>query len=511
MKEFKAKRLTKGLPPSRRVEIKKEEPSQKNSAHAEAGKPTWKKMGLRFVQKHFIWASIIIVALVGITKASYNIATLAENISVKEVVLSIFSEKIVTDEDNHTNILLLGQGGANHAGGTLTDTIIVVSLDHDNHLTSMLSIPRDLYIETEELYGGNRINSLVELYAEKLVYENGLSEETAYNQGYELLRDTVSEILDIPIHYYAVIDFYGFVDIVDAIGGVDVNVENDIYDPLYPADDGSINYQTFVMEAGPQHLDGATALKYVRSRETTSDFDRAARQQQVLHALKEKALSLGVLTSPGKLKDIYDAVDQNFQTDLQWDEMVYLAKISEKFDTSNLRTWVINDNPLDVGGFLYTPERELYGGASVLLPYVSDYSDIQTFADLVLKHPEVHAEKLKFQVLNGTKTNGVATETLYYLLRFGFDVVRYGNAPNRETLISRTIPVTALLQGQTGENIPESAEVDYLMETFIPVGFQLTELPAEYSPTEWETDADVILELGQDYVDWMQENQKHFY
>lgn len=505
MTDFKTKRIQKGLPPSKRpqkVEKPPKEPRERSR---------FERVVTGFVTKHFIWTAIIVVAMVGMAKATYNIVTLAEEISVKEIVLSVFSEKIQTDKENHTNILLLGTGGANHSGGTLTDTMIVASIDHDNDWVSMLSIPRDLWVETEELYGGNRINSIVELVAEQEMYNNNLSEEAAYQKGYEVLQKAVSEIMGIPIQYYAQVDFSGFVEIVDAIDGVDVVVENAIYDTSYPADNGSIDYQTFSIDEGPQHLDGATTLKYVRSRKSTSDFDRAARQQIVLQAIKEKALSLGVLTSPSKIKDIYDAIDSNFESNLKWDELVYLAKISSKFSSDNVSTWVLNDNPLSTGGFLYPAERVLETDPFLLLPYQDDFSDIKKFANLVLIHPEVHANPLTYQILNGTKNNGVATETLYYLYRFGFEVIRYGNAPNRETLMTRLIPVTALLSGQTLEDVNKHAELTNLLSDFIPTGFILGEVPPEYSPTEWETEADVIIELGQDYVDWMDLNRQYFY
>jgi polyisoprenyl-teichoic acid--peptidoglycan teichoic acid transferase len=502
--EFKKKRIRKGPAPSARpkkIKVIKEKRPKTNRPNPLA----------RFVKGHYVWASIIVVVLVAMGKMAWNIATLAEEFSIKEVVLSAFSEKIKTDEDNHTNILLLGTGTETHDGANLTDTIIVASIDHDTNWVSMLSIPRDLYIEIDELYGGNRINSIFELYAEQEIYTNDTDEDLAYEMSYELLTNTVSEVLDIPIHYYARINFNGFVDVVDAIGGVDVEVETDIYDPYYPAEDGTINYQVFSIQSGLQHLDGATALKYVRSRKTTSDFDRAARQQQTIQAIKDKALSLGVLANPNRLKNIYDAVDKNFDTNMAWDEMAYVAKISDKFTSDKMASWVLNDNPLTTGGFLYTPEREYYGGNFVLLPYVEDYSDIQKFADLVLMHPEVHGTSLTYQVTNGTTSNGIATETLYYLGRFGFDIVRYGNAANRDLVVSRLIPVSALMSGQPAENATTQTQLSYLMEEFIPVGFATPEVPAEYLPAEWTTEADVILELGADYVDWMNLNLQHFY
>lgn len=511
MNNFQTKRIKKGPAPSKRQVIKEQKTQKREEIKAAIREIPIISALLDFSKKHFIWATIIIILLISFSKIAFNIVTLAEGFSIKEIFLSAFSERIKVDTENHTNILLLGTGNKNHDGANLTDTIMVASLDHDLHTVSMLSIPRDLYIEVEGLYGGNRINSIWELWAENDIYQNGTPEEEAYKNSANVFTNTIADILGIPIHYYARIDFNGFQDIVDAIGGIDVYINQDIYDPYYPAEDGTINYQTFAISAGNQHLDGETALKYVRSRKTTSDFDRSSRQQQVLSAIKDKALSLGVLANPNKLKNIFTAVNDNFDSNLEWDEMVYLAKIADKFDSSNISSWVISDNPLTAGGFLYTPEREFYGGAFVLIPFVSDYVDIKAFVDATLVHPEIHSQKQTLQIINGTKANGLATETLFFLGRFGYDITRYGNAANQGVPTTRIIPLTALLNGQTAENIKEDPYLKYLQDNFVPVGFIMTELPQEYSPAEWDTDADIIIELGQDYIDWMNANQQKFY
>jgi len=510
MNGFTTKKIRKGLPPSKIPQKPIQKPEIVLSPDEPQKKGFWKKI-LRFITRHFIWSAIIFVLCIGVTKAAYRVLTLAEDFSFKELVFSAFSNPLETDENGHTNILLLGTGNANHDGANLTDTIIVASIDKSSGTVAMLSIPRDLYVEIDALYGWNRINSLLELTAQQEMYDNpAITEGQAYTKGYEILTQTVSEILNIPIHYYARINFDGFTQIVDAIEGIDVDVEEALYDPLYPADDGSIAYQTFFVDVGLQHFDGDTALKYARSRETTSDFSRSKRQQQVLNAIKEKALSLGVLTSPTKLKNLYNAIGDNFTSDLTWEEIVYLAKIADKFERDHMYSWGLNDNPLSMGGFLYTPPRE-EGDAFSLLPYVNDYSDIQLFANLVLLHPEVHAAGTTYQVLNGTTRNGVASQTLYYLIRFGFDVVRYGNAPNRAVPITRILPLSGLLAGQSPEKAIDNDSLKFLMENFIPVGFTLNDVPTEYSPVEWESEADIVLELGQDYVDWMAQNSKYFY
>jgi hypothetical protein len=298
---------------------------------------------------------------------------------------------------------------------------------------------------------------------------------------------------------------------VDALGGIDLYVENDLVDPFYPAEDGVHDFQPFAINAGPQHLDGDTALRFARSRKTTSDFDRAARQQQVIQSLKEKALSIGILTSPSRLKNLYGAFQTNFDTNLEWDEIVYLGKIAADFNRDNVNSWVLNDNPLTEGGFLYTPERELYQGAFVLIPYIEDSTDIHRFADLILSNPIAHDNELTYQILNGTGENGIATETMYYLGRFGFDVPRYGNAAKVPIAKTRIIPRAALLEGQSPQDAAKQPQLKYLHENLIPVGEILTEVPLEYAPAVWDTQVDVIIELGQDYINWMNTNLNYFY
>jgi len=462
-------------------------------------------------QQHYVWGTILLVSLVALGKMTINVAANAEDFTVTEIVLSAFAEKVQMDKNDHTNILLLGTGTEEHDGANLTDTIIIASIDHNNHLISMLSIPRDFYIEIPELYGGNRINTIFELLSDKEIDTNNISEKQADHLAYLTMMHEIGNLLDIDLHYYARINFDGFSDIVDALGGIDLYVENDLYDPFYPAEDGTIGYQLFALKAGPQHLDGDAALKYVRSRKTTSDFDRAARQQQTINAIKEKALSVGVLANPNKLKNIYSALQANFDTNLKWDEITYLAKIATKFDRNSLQSWVLNDNPLTEGGFLYTPEREFYQGAFVLVPYIYNGEDLQRFAELTLHTPEAHANPLTYQILNGTGANGIATTTMYYIGRFGYDVVRFGNAANQGVQKTRIIPRSLLLNGQSPEDAAEHPQLKELHKKFLPVGEITQDVPPEYAPEVWTSQADVIIELGSDYVNWMNANPKYFY
>lgn len=421
-----------------------------------------------------------------------KVVNLTESLSIKNIALSIVSSSLEEDEEGHTNFLLLGMGGEDHDGAELTDTIIVASIDNENNLVPMLSIPRDFYIEDETI-GNWRVNRYYELT--KLNYENiGHEEEEAQTLALEDTTAKISEILDIEIHYYALVDFNGFIEVVDALGGIDLYLEESFYDPYYPID-GTEFYQTFYLEAGENHLDGEDALKYARSRKTTSDFDRAIRQQEIIAALKDKAFSLGVLANPGKLKNLYGAFQDNFTTNLTFTEIATLGKMADDFSSDSILSQVFSDDPYVSGGFLYTPDRNLYDGAFVLVPSAGDYSELQLFAKLFLHTPLIYSENIPLQVVNGSGYSGIATDTKTYLTRYGLNVVRYGNA----AVIGQT--ETSIFNLNQQESVTLEA-----LQTLIPDAAPAAEIPEEYWPENWVTEAELLIELGEDFIPYYEEN-----
>lgn len=220
----------------------------------------------------------------------------------------------------------------------------------------MLSIPRDLYVEIPAGRTSSR-GKINEVYFRSL--KNSTPEEAM-----QALEDKVTEITGEPIDRYLNIDFAGFKKFVDVLGGIEVDVPEDIVDYEYP--DNNWGYQTFRIKKGFQQLDGTTALKYVRSRHSTSDFDRSARQQLVLKAIKDKLFSLDALTSPSKLSSLYSAVTSHIKTNVSFDEMLELALFAKDLDNSKILSFNLNDGCFqsasfcNVGGFLYTPAREQF-------------------------------------------------------------------------------------------------------------------------------------------------------
>jgi hypothetical protein len=166
--------------------------------------------------------------------------------------------------------------------------------------------------------------------------------------------------------------FCGLREIRRRARGLEIDVPEDLVDVSYP--DDNWGYQTFKVSKGLQTFDGATALKYARSRHSTSDFDRSLRQQSLVRALKEKLLSLGTLSKPSKIQSLYSALSSHIRTDLSLREMAALALFAKELPSKNILSFNLNDScfqsvsSCDRGGILYTPARDLFNGASVLLP-----------------------------------------------------------------------------------------------------------------------------------------------
>jgi LCP family protein required for cell wall assembly len=318
------------------------------------------------------------------------------------------------------NILLLGiDEREGQYGPWRTDTMIVLTIDPESKTAGMLSLPRDLWVPIPG-YDENRINTAH--------YTGDLKKHPG--GGPALAIKTVQYNFGIPIHYYIRVNFSGFIQAIDTIGGVDIYVEKEIDDPLYP--DNAYGYDPLYIPAGLQHMDGELALKYARTRHTGSDFDRLRRQQQVILAVRDKVLRLGMLPQllpklPELLKTVGDAV----QTDLQLDEMINLAQLASQIDDEHIKTAVIDSS--------MTVDTTTPNGAQVLIPL---REEIRTVVDEIFSTPteavaeeeetgereKLAAEGAKIIVHNGSTAGNVASQTSAFLKEKGFQVVEFGNA-----------------------------------------------------------------------------------
>ena len=323
---------------------------------------------------------------------------------------------VLDSDQGHTNILLLGVAGKNEEGGNLSDSIMLVSINGEKGTVSLLSLPRDLYLESQ--VGARKVN---EIYAAAR-FKNG------DEAGIEIIKDAISRFAGIPVHYAAVVNFAVFEEVVDELDGIKMFVPEDIVDPYYP--DDNYGYQTFIVRKGIQQLDGDMALKYARSRKTSSDYSRAKRQQDLLFAIKEKAKESGVLFQPNVLKSVYESFKDNVNTDLGLPQILALAKLASGVEYDGLVSAVLNDDPVNRGGLLYAPAREFYNGQFVLLP--QNLKDTQKFIELTLITPEVLLENAQIAVLNGSRISGLASQMALRLRRLGFHVIETGNYDSNE-------------------------------------------------------------------------------
>lgn len=290
---------------------------------------------------------------------------------------TIFSLEKVKKDNDQTNILLLGISGKNHDGPNLSDTIMVLNYHYQKNKLNLISLPRDLWSETLK----DKINS---------AYAYGEAKKP--NQGgFILAKAEVSYLINQPIHYVVVIDFDGFKNLIDALGGIDIYVENSFTDNNFPIE-GKENdlcggdpqyrcrYETITFKKGLNHLNGETALKYIRSRHSSdndkegTDFAREKRQQQVIDAIKNKLIKNLKTLNLNSLKKFYLISEKMIKKDISNQQLAQIGKnifFKKNFSLEKItlpETLLINPPPL-----------EKYNYAWVLLPKNEDIKIIQNY------------------------------------------------------------------------------------------------------------------------------------
>ncbi len=324
-----------------------------------------------------------------------------------QTVVQLITDSGLKKDNGRTNVLLLGIGGGSHDGPDLTDTIMIASIDDDKKNVTLVSIPRDLWVPSEN----TKINH---------VYAYGQEKN---QEGLEKSQEIISNLLGIPIHYAFRIDFNGFTEAVDLVGGLSVEVDTSFTDPKYPItgkeDDlcdlkieteqrdgvevkvvkdatGSAilltdidekndpflcRYETLTFTKGLKQMDGTTALKFVRSRHGTngegSDFARSARQQKVILAFREKMLSQETLTNPKKILELLSTFGDSIDTNIGGDEVPLFAKMIPNINTENIKRVVLDatrpESVLEFG----LPQN--YFGQSVVVPKGNNWEELKTY------------------------------------------------------------------------------------------------------------------------------------
>jgi LCP family protein required for cell wall assembly len=301
----------------------------------------------------------------------------------------------VSIPDRYTNIVLLGSDRLPGSAAWRTDSIIIVSVDSENKVVRLLSIPRDLWVYIPG-HGYNRINT-ADLWGE--LAKKG--------SGPERVKQTIHHNLGIPIHYYVRINFQGFKKIIDTVGGIDVDVDCALPD--------------IKLSSGMYHMDGKLALRYARSRYSTNDFDRGRRQRKVLLALWDQALTMDIIP---KLPQLWWTMANSFQTDLTLDQVINLAYVGTQLEPQRILSRAIGASQVQSW---MTPQ-----GAAVLLPR---QDKIRALLDAYYTPVDPDsldgADKVQVQVLNGSQRNDAAQLAAANLRWAGFKAKAAGPAESQ--------------------------------------------------------------------------------
>lgn len=357
-------------------------------------------------QKKAIVLISLVFALIGfliISKFSAYIKPLYELAFEKKIELKKTNEEKI-------NILLLGIGGGSHDGPLLTDTIMFASIDPLKLSVNLISIPRDLWIDEIT----DKVNK-VYAYSEVKKKSSGLLET----------KRVVSKVVGQRIDYGFLIDFTGFIKAVDIIGGINVKVERSFDDFAYPvsgkendlcgfeeesiasfsaqiatgsATDFDIfpcRFEHLKFEKGEQHMDGITALKFVRSRHALgpegTDFARSMRQEKVIKAVKEKVFSAGILLNPVRIFSLYDVIKDSIDTDIKEEEIDDFIKLAQKMKNSEIHSTVldVSEDDREIPALLWNPPiSDEYNYQWVIIPKKgkSDYSEVHTYIMCIIKY-----------------------------------------------------------------------------------------------------------------------------
>ena len=428
-----------------------------------------------FMVARNVFATTTMISLPGAPEAIAPITTdEAGNIEVPSVVIPEAPAVELPKWDGKTRItvLFLGLDYRDWEAGEIprSDTMMLVTLDPLAQTVGFLSIPRDMWVEIPG-FGHNKINT---------AYFLGESNKLP-GGGPALAMQTVEEFVGVPVDYYALVDFLTFVDLIDELGGLDLYVRQEVTISRI----GEDNSQEILRE-GVQWLDGMQVLGYARSRYTDGgDFDRAARQQEVIMAIREQIVTWNMLPELiAKAPALYQEVNEGISTNLTLEDMMQLANLGIQIPASNFTQRVIGP---DMVYNATSPD-----GLSIMIPIPDDIRGLrdEVFTNMPVSQIVVdsdtavlrQAEGARIAVHNGTQDGTLAPRTAEFFRSQGLNVVEETNAQNIYNT-SRII----IYHGK-----PYTAR--YITDL---LGIPTSQVTFEFNPDNY---ADIVLILGNDWA-----------
>lgn len=387
------------------MKMKRKEKKKKGTridfSEPEKKKHPFKNLTIFFVTSILLACSGFAVYAYQFTNQNIIVKNGEERTNVLTQVRRVYNpdiEPLQGEGEDRINILLLGKGGEGHEGGDLVDTIMIASLKPSTGQIALLSFPRDLVVPIQTEYGTNydRINTIV------------------FASGIDGAKKTMEEITSLPIHYYAMVDFTGFRDVINTIGGIRVYVENSFSDFSYP--DYNYGYQTISFQKGWDTFDGERALQYARSRKGDNgedgDFARAKRQQIILEATRDTVMSASTFLNPTRLSGLLQDVEQHAELDMEIWEILKMAKMVENIKREDIINGVVD---YETTG-LVVSYTDADTGASLIRPTAGEnnYSEIQKFATTIFEKNTLSntkstpaEEKASIIIQNGSGIEGL--------------------------------------------------------------------------------------------------------
>jgi LCP family protein required for cell wall assembly len=344
------------------------------------------------------------------------------------------SQALKTDSNGRSNFLILGttEDDPGHPGSNLTDTMMVLSISQKDKDAYIFSVPRDLYVQ----YGmacASGYEGKINVY---FSCANGGIDSAAEQDRLAKTQNFVGNIFGMDIQYGIHVNETVVKEAVDAVGGIDVDIVGDgapgILDRNF---DWRCNYTCYLVKYtnGVHHLDGLAAMYLSMARGDTaptyglaqSNFDREKNQQKILIALRNKAMSTGILTNIGAIAKLIDTLGSNLRTNIQTNEIRTLMQVAGDIKTNNIHMLSLIDGNTSV------VTTGNYGGASVVMPSagIYDYSGIQAYINKNLNKDPIAKEAAPIVVLNGTDKAGLGQARADVLTKDGFNIVDVNNAP----------------------------------------------------------------------------------
>ena len=383
------------------------------------------------------------------------------------------------DGKERLNVLLVGSDQRKGDTSFNTDTMIVVSVDPETGEVAMLQVPRDMVdvpvpANARSLWGNvyrGKINSWFTQNRNRTDLWPGT---TADARGFASLKAILGELYGLDIRYYVMVNFDGFVKVVDTLGGLQVNVQIPVAESTYPLDTGHSG--RIYIPAGPQHMTGEQALIYARSRHRSTDFDRGRRQQRVLVSLRDQMSAQAIIAN---LPGLVDALKGSVKTDIQTSALPRLLALAESVDTKNIRSYVFSPS-------FYATEYLTSPRGYIITPNVARIRKavkeaFQVTPEQLALRERLGLEGARVWVLNGSGRNGLAVGVSDYLAYDGLE----SSAPNqRVSVIAKTQVV--VYNGAEAE-MPKT--IAYLEDL---LGLKVTML------TDPKVTVDMIVTLGKD-------------